>query len=138
MISRSCGTLRARAASTARATSAALTSRSFPEIATTPRLFTPRMCPPATPAYTAATSTRRLLGLAHRRLDRLPGRLDVDDAPLAEAARRGRADAEDHELAGRAGLGDDGADLGRAHVQPNDEVFRSCACYPWPPFVRTT
>ncbi len=57
MISRSCGTLMARAASTARSTSAALTSRSRPEIATTPRLLSERMWPPATPAYTRDTST---------------------------------------------------------------------------------
>ncbi len=56
-ISRSCEMLIARAASTARSTSAWLTSRSLPETATTPRLFTERMWPPATPAYTAETST---------------------------------------------------------------------------------
>ena len=50
MISRSCGTLTARAASTTRSTSAGLTSRSRPETGTTPRLFSERMWPPATPA----------------------------------------------------------------------------------------
>ena len=47
----------ALAASSARSTSKALTSRLRPETATTPRLLRPRMCPPATPAYTDATST---------------------------------------------------------------------------------
>src|SRR5437016_230887 len=57
MISRSCGRLIARAASTARSTSVGPTSRSLPDTATTPRLLTPRMCPPAMPAQTPATST---------------------------------------------------------------------------------
>jgi hypothetical protein len=57
MISRSCGTLMARAASTARSTSVDVTSRSRPETATTPRLLSERMWPPATPAYTRPTST---------------------------------------------------------------------------------
>ena len=47
----------ARAASSARSTSAGLTSRCLPETATTPRLLTPRMCPPATPAMTLEIST---------------------------------------------------------------------------------
>src|SRR5207249_3647037 len=57
MISRSWGRLIARAASTTRSTSASLTSRSRPVIGTTPRLFTPRMWPPAMPAKTPETST---------------------------------------------------------------------------------
>src|SRR5712692_2746867 len=57
MISRSWGRLMARAASRARSISAGLTSRCLPDTATTPRLLTPRMCPPATPAMTEATST---------------------------------------------------------------------------------
>src|SRR5215475_3262546 len=57
MISRSWGRLMARAASSARSTSAWLTSRCLPETAMTPRLFTPRMWPPATPASTLAIST---------------------------------------------------------------------------------
>jgi hypothetical protein len=42
MISRSWGRLMARAASTARCTSVSSTSRCLPEMATTPRLLTPR------------------------------------------------------------------------------------------------
>src|ERR1700730_1920409 len=57
MISRSWGRLIARAASSARSTSAWLTSRCLPETAMTPRLFTPRIWPPATPASTLAIST---------------------------------------------------------------------------------
>ena len=57
MTSRSCGRLRARAASSARSISVWLTSRCLPDTATTPRLFTPRIWPPATPAITEAIST---------------------------------------------------------------------------------
>ena len=56
-ISRSGGRLTARAASTARATSMAVTSRVRPWIATTPWLLIPRMCPPPIDTYTASTST---------------------------------------------------------------------------------
>src|SRR5262245_21026334 len=57
MISRSWGRLMARAASIARWTSTTETSRSLFPTATTPRLLTPRMWPPAMPAYTPDTST---------------------------------------------------------------------------------
>ena len=96
----------ARAASTARSTSAALTSRCLPEIATTPRLLTPRMWPPATPAHTRDDlHAGHLLGLGHRLLDGLDGGVDVDDHALAQAARGARAHADDVEAAARRRLG---------------------------------
>src|SRR5262249_42585297 len=80
----------------------------------------------------------RALGFPHRLLDRLHGGVDVDDHALAQPPRGDGAHPDDVERARGPRLGDDGADLGRAHVQSHDEVFRSHACYPWPPFVRTT
>jgi hypothetical protein len=55
---------------------------------TTPRLLTPRMWPPAIPAYTARDlDARHLLGLGDRRADSLDRRVDVDDDPAAQPAR---------------------------------------------------
>ena len=80
----------------------------------------------------------RLLGLADGLLDGLHGGVDVHHDATAQPARGGGPHGEDLEPARRAGLGDDRADLGGAHVQSRDEIFRSCACHPRPPLVSTT
>ena len=54
-ISRSGGMFTARAAARTRCTSSRVTSWSRPEMATTPRLFSPRTCAPATPTKARST-----------------------------------------------------------------------------------
>src|SRR5438093_1303329 len=54
-ISRSGGMFTARAAARTRCTSSRVTSWSRPEMATTPRLFNPRTCAPATPTKARST-----------------------------------------------------------------------------------
>ena len=79
-----------------------------------------------------------LLGLAHGLADRLHGRVDVHDDPLAQATGRRRADSHHVDAAAGVRLGDDRADLRRADVEPDDVLLESLASYPWPPFLRTT
>src|SRR5712664_3503450 len=67
---------------------------------------------------------RHLLGLGHRLTDRLDGGVDVDHDAAAQPTRRGRADADDVEASAEAGRRNDGADLGGADVQADDQVLR--------------
>src|SRR5437870_2971923 len=65
---------------------------------------------------------RHLLRVAHCLLDALHGRVDVDDHALAQASRRARAQPNDVESADGRPLRDATADLGRADIQPRDEL----------------
>ena len=73
------------------------------------------------------------LGLVDRLLDRLDRRLEVDDDAAADAARVREADADDVEPAVVGHLADDGRDLRRADVQPDQISF--LACHEGPPFL---
>jgi hypothetical protein len=68
---------------------------------------------------------RHLLRLGDRRAHRLDGGVDVDDDAAAQPARGRGADADHVERAGGPRVRDQGADLGRAHVQSHDEVLRA-------------
>ena len=59
------------------------------------------------------------LGLVHRLLDRVDGGLEIDDHPAPDAARLRDADPDDVEAAVVDQLADNGADLRRAHVEPD-------------------
>ena len=62
-------------------------------------------------------------GFLDRALDRMHGRVDVDDDAALEPVRRMRTDADDLDrLAGRM-LADDGDDLGRSDIEADDQVF---------------
>src|SRR6185436_16133797 len=65
---------------------------------------------------------RHLLGLAHRVLDGLDGRVDVDDDALAQAAAGAQAHTDDVEVAHRRPLGDHATRLRRPHVQPGNHL----------------
>ena len=70
------------------------------------------------PVHLAARhELRRLDGV----LDGLHGGLDVDDDAPAQAAGGRGAHADDLQLSGLVELADDGADLRRADVQPDDQ-----------------
>ena len=61
------------------------------------------------------------LGFFDRALDRLHGRVDVDDHALLQAARRMRADADDFDRAVGDDLADDRDDLRGADVETDDQ-----------------
>ena len=73
------------------------------------------------------------LRLVDRLLDRLDGRLEIDDDAAADAARVRQADADDVEPAVVGHLADDGGDLRRADVEPDQVSF--LASPPDPPFL---
>ena len=62
------------------------------------------------------------LGFFDRALDRLHGRLDVDDHALLQAARGMRADAQHLDAAVGADFADERDDLRRADVEPDDQA----------------
>ena len=59
-------------------------------------------------------------------LDRLDGRLEVDDDAAPDAARLGDAEADDVEAAAVEDLADDGRHLRRADVEPDQIPFFAC------------
>src|SRR5690242_7575299 len=79
-----------------------------------------------------------LLGFADRLTDRLDGRIDVDDDPAAQPARRRRAHADDVDATARPRYRGDGADLRRADVQPDDQLGTSPALHRVVPRRSTT
>ena len=66
------------------------------------------------------------LGFVDRLLDRLDRRLEVDDDAAADALRVGQADPDDVEPAVVGHLADDGGDLRRADVEPDQVSFLAC------------
>jgi hypothetical protein len=67
-------------------------------------------------------AARHQLGLLDRALNRLHGRLDVDDDALLQAARRVAADADDLERAVGLDFADDRDDLAGADVEADDQI----------------
>jgi hypothetical protein len=63
------------------------------------------------------------LGALDRLRDRADGLVDVDDDTLLQAGRGDRAVAHDRHLAVAADLADQGADLGRADIDPDQDRF---------------
>jgi hypothetical protein len=66
---------------------------------------------------------RRQLGLLDRLLDRLDRLLEVHHRATADAARVGGPDADDLDIAVVGHLADDGGDLGRPDVEPDQVSF---------------
>ena len=100
MISRSWGRLMARAASTTRSTSAALTSRSLPEIGDdAAAVDAADVAAGDAGVHAGDLDAGHLLGLADRLLDGLDGGVDVDHHAAPQPARGRRAHADD--VAGR-------------------------------------
>ncbi len=132
-ISRPLGSATALAASMARRTSSRVISRFLPATATTPRLLNALTCAAGEPEVDRVDlDAGGQLGLVDRLLDRLDRRLEVDDDAAADAARVREADADDVEPAVVGHLADDGRDLRRADVQPDQISF--LACHQGPPF----
>src|SRR5947207_7898988 len=65
-------------------------------------------------------------------LDRFDGRFQVHDHATTDAARVGQSDADDVETSVIGQLADDGGDLRRADVEPDQVSF--LACHQVPPF----
>ena len=131
--SRSMGMTIAFAASITRSTSSLVISLSLPVTATTPRELMPSMCPPATPVYTPCTSRPDMSSA-----DSTAFWMDftVDSMLITTPRRRPRdgvvPDTDDLQLSRLVELADDGADLRRADVQPDNE-FRGSSHRPIPP-----
>ena len=125
MTSRSSGIATAFAASMTRATSASRTSLSF--TATMPcELKRLDVAAGDARCRRRDLAAGHVLGLFDRALDRGDGGVDVDHHALAQPLRRVRADADDVDAV-VGDLADDGADLGRADVEADDDVSASAS-----------
>ena len=69
------------------------------------------------------------LGFFDRPLNRLHRRFDIDDHTLLQAARWMRTNSDDLESAFRIDFADDGGNLARANVQPNDSGRFVVGCH---------
>jgi len=68
-------------------------------------------------------ATRHQFRFLDGALNRVHGRLDIDDNAFLESARRVRTDANHFDIALVADLADDRDDLRRADVEPDNQVF---------------